>query len=98
METNSPRELRSYLIGFALAVILTAIPFGLVAFKVNAPLGWIIAACAAGQLLVQLRFFLHLSWRGQKSEDLQLVLFTLFMLFILIGGTLWVLGDLATRM
>jgi cytochrome o ubiquinol oxidase operon protein cyoD len=49
-------------------------------------------------VIVHLRFFLHLSFKGQQKEDLQLVLFTGFILFLMIGGTIWVLGDLYTRM
>jgi cytochrome o ubiquinol oxidase operon protein cyoD len=49
-------------------------------------------------VIVHIRFFLHLSFRGQQKEDLQLVLFTGFILFLMIGGTIWVLGDLYTRM
>lgn len=91
-------ELKSYLTGFALAVLLTAIPFVLVATRSDLPLGWILSLCAIAQAIVHLRYFLHLRWRGQKREDLQLVLFTVLILFFLIGGTIWVLGDLATRM
>ena len=94
------KELHSYLIGFVLATVLTAIPFLLVATSTLSP-GWTYGAlvlCAAVQLVVHLRFFLHLSFRGQQKEDLQLVLFTGFILLIMIGGTVWVLGSLYTRM
>jgi cytochrome o ubiquinol oxidase operon protein cyoD len=58
----------------------------------------VLVLCAILQVIVHLRFFLHLSYKGQQKEDLQLVLFTGFILFLMIGGTIWVLGDLYTRM
>ena len=56
------RDLRPYLIGFALALILTAIPFALVATNpLPKPTTLIIIGVAAAiQMLVHLRYFLHL--------------------------------------
>jgi cytochrome o ubiquinol oxidase operon protein cyoD len=92
------KELHHYLIGFVLATILTIIPFTLVA-TVGGKLSYaVLILCAILQLIVHLRFFLHLSLKGQQKEDLQLVLFTGLILLIMIGGSIWVLGDLYTRM
>ena len=96
MEKN--KEFRHYLIGFVLATILTIIPFTLVAMVGGAVSYAVLILCAILQVIVHLRFFLHLSFKGQQKEDLQLVLFTGFILFLMIGGTIWVLGDLYTRM
>jgi cytochrome o ubiquinol oxidase operon protein cyoD len=92
------KELHHYLIGFALAAVLTIIPFTLVATVGGARSYVVLVLCAILQVIVHLRFFLHLSFKGQQKEDLQLVLFTGFILFLMIGGTIWVLGDLYTRM
>lgn len=92
------REFHRYLIGFGLATVLTAIPFLLVAFVGGSWTYGAIVLCAAVQLVVHLRFFLHLSFRGQQKEDLHLVLFTGLILLLMIGGTIWVLGSLYTRM
>jgi len=92
------KELRHYLIGFVLATILTIIPFTLVATVGGTLSYFVLLLCAILQLIVHLRFFLHLSFKGQQREDLQLVLFTGFILLIMIGGSIWVLGDLYTRM
>lgn len=92
------KEFRHYLIGFALAAVLTIIPFTLVA-TVGGKISFVVLIlCAILQLIVHLRFFLHLSYKGQQKEDLQLVMFTGFILLIMIGGSIWVLGDLYTRM
>lgn len=96
MEKN--KEFRHYLIGFVLATVLTIIPFALVATVGGKVSFFALILCAILQLFVHLRFFLHLSYKGQQKEDLQLVLFTGFILFLMIGGTIWVLGDLYTRM
>ena len=92
------KELHHYLTGFALAAVLTIIPFTLVATVGGARSYIVLVFCAILQVIVHLRFFLHLSYKGQQKEDLQLVLFTGFILFLMIGGTIWVLGDLYTRM
>jgi cytochrome o ubiquinol oxidase operon protein cyoD len=92
------KELHHYLIGFVLATVLTIIPFALVA-TVGGKLSYVaLIICAILQLIVHLRYFLHLSFKGQQKEDLQLVLFTGLILLIMIGGSIWVLGDLYTRM
>jgi len=92
------KEFRHYLIGFALATVLTIIPFTLVATVGGKVSFFVLILCAILQLIVHLRFFLHLSFKGQQKEDLQLVLFTGLILVIMIGGSIWVLGDLYTRM
>jgi cytochrome o ubiquinol oxidase subunit IV len=96
MEKN--KEFRHYVIGFVLATVLTIIPFTLVATVGGKVSFFALILCAILQLIVHLRFFLHLSFKGQQKEDLQLVLFTGFILFLMIGGSVWVLGDLYKRM
>lgn len=96
MEKN--KEFRHYLIGFVLATVLTIIPFALVATVGGKVSFFALILCAIIQLFVHLRFFLHLSYKGQQKEDLQLVMFTGLILFIMIGGSIWVLGDLYNRM
>ena len=95
---DKAKEFHHYLIGFALAAVLTIIPFTLVATVGGVVSYVVLILCAILQVIVHLRFFLHLSFKGQQKEDLQLVLFTGFILFLMIGGTIWVLGDLYTRM
>ena len=56
-------SLRNYLIGFVLAVVLSVIPFWLVATHALPPQRTllIIGIAAVLQVLVHLRFFLHLN-------------------------------------
>ncbi|ARS53378.1 cytochrome o ubiquinol oxidase subunit IV [Kushneria konosiri] len=93
-------EQRSYVWGFALALVLTLIPFALVAFTdIKQMTLWItIGICALVQVIVHLRFFMHITFAKNKREDLLLILFTVLILVILCGGTLWILFDLYQRM
>lgn len=94
------RELRSYVIGAALAFVLTAIPFGLVYWSVLTH-GWLLVAIglfALIQLIVHFRFFLHIDPPRQNMDDLRLILFSTLILLAMAGGTIWVLGNLAARM
>lgn len=94
------RELRSYLIGFGLAVALTLGPFALVLWgglAAGTTLS-ILGVCALVQMVVHLRFFLHIDLSNQKREDLQLILFSVLLLVIMAVGTIWIMGNLATRM
>ncbi|MBY8974531.1 cytochrome o ubiquinol oxidase subunit IV [Rhodobacteraceae bacterium NNCM2] len=99
-EPNYIRELTRYLTGFAWALALTCIPFAVVAWGGEgfpAPLA-IIAVCAVIQIVVHLRYFLHIDLSRQKREDLQLILFSVLLLGIMAFGTIWIMGNLATRM
>ncbi len=93
-------ERRSYLVGFALALALTAVSFGLVAFEVMGRGASLIAiaVAAVAQIVVHLRFFLHLDLSASKREDLQLVLFATLLIGLMIGGSLWIMYDLHLRM
>lgn len=93
------RDFRSYCIGGVFALVLTAIAFGLVALGLL-PLFERLAAIAilaVLQIVVHFRYFLHISTRSHR-DDLQLVLFTSMILFLMIGGTIWILFNLHERM
>lgn len=94
------QEQRHYLTGFALALLLTIIPFGVVYSGALSGLmtGLVLALSAIGQLVVQLHYFLHIGLRKSSREDLQLVLFTTLIMIIMIAGTLWVLTNQMHRM
>lgn len=85
--------------GFALALILTLIPFALVHWQIasGAVAFAVIAGLALLQMWVQLWFFLHLG-TAQKHVELRLLLFSALLLTIMLGGTLWIMASLALRM
>ncbi|WP_277811162.1 cytochrome o ubiquinol oxidase subunit IV [Chromohalobacter canadensis] len=98
-ENERSSELRSYVVGYVLALILTLTPFALVAWSdlSNMKLWSVIGICALIQIVVHFRFFLHVSLAKQKREDLHLILFTTLILVIMVGGTLWIILNLYTR-
>ncbi len=103
MATTTPDDqhgLRSYLTGFALALILTLIPFGLVATDMlsNTPILVVIAIAAIVQIMVHLRYFLHLDLTTTPRERILAIAFTAILIFIMVGGTLWIMLDLHNRM
>ncbi|MCP4317878.1 MAG: cytochrome o ubiquinol oxidase subunit IV [Hyphomicrobiales bacterium] len=103
MATTTPEDrhgLRSYLTGFALALILTLIPFGLVATGVlsKTPILVVIAIAAIVQFLVHLRYFLHLDLTTTPRERVFAIAFTIILIFIMVGGSLWIMLDLYNRM
>jgi len=94
------REFRSYLIGFGLAVLLTAIAFGAVLMGEGsrATVLWIVAITAVVQVVVHFRFFLHIDLSKSNRDDLQLILFSFLILTLMVAGTIWILANLHARM
>lgn len=97
---DTSADLRRYTIGFVLAVVLTIIPFALAAF------GWlstgatllIVAIAGVLQILVHLAFFLHLDFSAENRWNTASAFFTALILFILVGGTIWLFYSLNMRM
>jgi cytochrome o ubiquinol oxidase operon protein cyoD len=94
------RSIRPYLIGLGLALILTAIPFALVATHALPRLTTlvIIAIAAVIQILVHLGFFLHIGFRSTPRENLIAMAFAAVLIVFMVGGTLWIMFDLHHRM
>lgn len=91
---------RPYVIGYVLALVLTFIPFGLVGARALPP-SWIfgaIAVTAIVQVVVHLRYFLHLDLRPSSQERVLALCFAAVMIVILAGGTLWIMFNLNGRM
>ena len=99
-EPNFEQEVRGYLIGFFLALLLTGIPFALVAWGQlpSAVVLLLVLICGLTQMVVQFRYFLHIDFTRQKREDLLLILFSTLLLTIMAGGTVWIMANLAHRM
>ncbi|TMV08453.1 cytochrome o ubiquinol oxidase subunit IV [Ruegeria sediminis] len=92
--------LRPILIGFALAVVLTVLPFGLVATRLlpRDMTLWLVGVAAVTQIMVHLRFFLGIRLGSGDRERNGALIFAFVLLFIMVGGTLWVMGNLNYRM
>lgn len=85
--------MRSYLIGVVLASMLTAIPFGFVATRTLPPTQTlvVIAIAAVVQVVVHLRYFLHLDLKSSSQDKLIALCFAAIVLFVLVGGTIWIM-------
>jgi len=92
--------MRPYLVGIVLALILTAIPFGLVAAQAlpQGPTFAVIAVAAVLQVIVHLRFFLHLDLKPSSQENLITLCFAALLIVIMIGGSVWIMSNLDARM
>jgi len=92
--------LKSYLIGFAMAVILTVIPFAMVmsgAFSKGVTVT-VISVMAAVQMLVHMVYFLHMDRSPEQRSNVQVGLFSLLIIGIVIVGSLWVLHNMNVNM
>ncbi|WP_242098466.1 MULTISPECIES: cytochrome C oxidase subunit IV family protein [unclassified Sphingomonas] len=99
-DADKSREIRSYGIGYASALVLTGAAFALVHWPAM-PAGETFAAIlglALVQTIVHFRFFLHVSLKRSGRDDLQLVLFSALIVALMVSGTLVVLGNLRHRM
>lgn len=94
------RELRSYVLGFAFAALLTGGAFALVAMH-DLPRSdtlVAIAVLALLQTIVHFHFFLHIDLKKSHRDDLQLILFTCLIVALMVGGTVWILASQFNRM
>lgn len=94
-------SLKDYVVGFVLAVILTAIPFWLVMGHVL-PTAQMTAVAVMGlaviQVLVHMIYFLHMNARSEGGWTLLALMFTLILVVITLSGSLWVMHNLNTHM
>jgi cytochrome o ubiquinol oxidase operon protein cyoD len=92
---------RSILTGFALSILLTAIPFWLVMDGVlqNASsAALLISGLALVQIGVHVVYFLHLNSRAEGGWTLMAFVFTVVLVGITISGSIWIMYHLNTNM
>jgi cytochrome o ubiquinol oxidase operon protein cyoD len=92
--------MRSYIVGFGLALVLTAIPFALTAANVLGLTSTlvIIAVLAVIQVAVHLRYFLRIGFNPSPRENILVLAFAAILIVVMAGGTLWIMFDLHYRM
>jgi cytochrome o ubiquinol oxidase operon protein cyoD len=93
-------NIKSYVTGFVLAIILTAIPFGLVidgALSRPAVIDVIVGAAVA-QVLVHLHYFLHVNASSKARWNILALLFTTLIMTLIVGGSIWIMSHLAYRL
>ena len=100
-EAGAHGSFGSYMIGFGLSVILTAIPFWLVMSGAlgNARLtGFIIMAFAAVQVVVHMIYFLHMNTRVEGGWSFMAMMLTIVLVVITLSGSMWVMYHLNANM
>ncbi|MBF8728730.1 cytochrome o ubiquinol oxidase subunit IV [Pseudomonas putida] len=97
---GSHGSVKSYMIGFVLSIILTAIPFGLVMFP-SLPKNLtvlIVVAMAVIQVVVHLVYFLHMDRSKEQRNNVSTFLFTAMVIALLVGLSLWIMFSIHVEM
>ncbi|MFK3771010.1 cytochrome o ubiquinol oxidase subunit IV [Pseudomonas sp. NPDC089406] len=93
-------SVKSYMVGFVLSIILTAIPFGLVMFP-SLPKNLtvlIVVAMAVIQVVVHLVYFLHMDRSKEQRSNVSTFLFTALVIALLVGLSLWIMFSIHFEM
>jgi cytochrome o ubiquinol oxidase operon protein cyoD len=97
---DTAKGLRSYLIGFALAVGLTVASFW--AVQTNAIYGpgvpVALVALAIAQMGIHLVFFLHITTGPDNTNNVLALMFGILIVFLVVFGSLWIMANLNHNM
>ncbi|HWX61677.1 cytochrome o ubiquinol oxidase subunit IV [Bradyrhizobium sp.] len=89
-----------YLIGLGLAIVLTATSFFIagtdLVWQPSIPVAIIVLAIA--QMGVHLVFFLHITTGADNTNNVMALAFGLLIVFLVIGGSLWIMANLNQHM
>ena len=93
-------EIRSYVVGYGLALALTGAAFAIVNWPsfASTTILSLVLGLAVVQMVVHFRFFLHISLKKSARDDLQLILFSTLIVILMVSGTLVILFNLRARM
>ncbi|MBY0299720.1 MAG: cytochrome o ubiquinol oxidase subunit IV [Methylobacterium sp.] len=94
-------SVRSYVTGFVLSVVLTAIPFWLVMGGVlgdTLKTSIVIMAFAAVQIVVHMIYFLHMNTKSEGGWTFMALVFTLTLVVITLVGSIWVMYHMDQNM
>ncbi len=97
---HSHGDVRTYVVGFLLSVILTAGPFALIMSGVW-PASLAVPAAmafAAVQIIVHLVYFLHMNSASTRSWNMAALVFTVIIVAIVLAGSLWVMYHMNANM
>lgn len=94
------KNIQSYVIGLGLSLLLTFAAFALVQLHlVSAPNTYIgVSLLAVTQLIVQSICFLRMNTSAEGRWNLLPFLFSIFIIAILVGGSLWIMYNLNYNM
>ena len=100
-DAHAHGSLSTYLLGFVLSVVLTAIPFWLVmggALPSKQVTALAIMAFAVVQIVVHMIYFLHMNTKAEDGWSMMAMIFTIVMVVIALSGSLWVMNHLNSNM
>jgi cytochrome o ubiquinol oxidase operon protein cyoD len=88
--------LRTYIIGFSLASLLTVISFALpsTGFIWGPSLPVALVVLAIAQMGVHLVFFLHITTGPDNTNNVLALAFGVLIVFLVIGGSIWIMAHL----
>jgi cytochrome o ubiquinol oxidase subunit IV len=90
-----------YLIGFALSVVLTAIPFWIVmdnVFREPKVAAAVLMVFAFVQIIVHMVYFLHMNTNSEGGWTVLALIFTVVLVVITLTGSLWIMHHLDSNM
>jgi cytochrome o ubiquinol oxidase subunit IV len=94
------RALYGYLVGFALAALLTALSFYMahnsLVWEPSIPIA--LSVLAIAQMGVHLVFFLHLTSGSDNINNVMALAFGLLIVMLLVFGSLWIMANLNHNM
>lgn len=101
-EITMSRQTIGYIVGFVASLICTVAAY-LIATRLALDLtadvlAFSLLALALIQLLVQLRFFLHVGSEPSPKWQSLSIIFTVLMLLVVVVGSLWIMLNLNYRM
>ena len=93
-------RITGYVVGLALALLLTATSFFIagtnLVWEPSIPVALIVLAIA--QMGVHLVFFLHITTGPDNTNNVLALAFGLLIVFLVIGGSLWIMANLNHNM
>ena len=99
---ESHASVKSYMIGFVLSIVLTAVPFGLVMDRTHGfSAGTILAAIlafAVVQIFVHVIYFLHMDRSAEQRWNVVAFGFTVMILVIVVSGSVWIMHNATSNM
>ncbi len=97
---NIKAEIRGYVLGLALALLLTGASFwALGTHLIWGPgIGVALAVLAIAQMGVHLVFFLHITTGPDNTNNVLALAFGVLIVFLVVTGSLWIMANLNSNM
>ncbi len=100
MQYKWNKSIKPLVIGFALSLFLTLLAYFIAKDHLSSGLSlvYVILGLATLQALLQCIFFLHINAESHPRWSLISLIFTVIVLIIIVGGSLWIMYNLDYNM